>query len=176
MMLRKVAITGPESTGKSSLSQNLANHFKCDWVGEYARSYLEARNNTYKEEDLIHIARAQLASEESKSKDADRLLFCDSEMLVMKIWSDYVFKRCDPFIEQMLEQQQYALYLLCAPDLPWEDDPLRSNPHNRDFLFNRYQEILESRKLNYRIIRGLGNQRVLNAVSFVEELLNETAL
>lgn len=170
-MLKKVSITGPESTGKTWLTAQLAAHYQTTCVPEFARGFLASRHNKYTESDLLIIGKAQLHDELTKEVSANRLLFCDTDLLVLKVWSDFVFKRCDPWLEQMLNEHQYHLYLLCNPELPWQPDPLRTNPKDRELLFNMYVKELESRKLNYRIVAGDGMQRLKNAITFVDELL-----
>ncbi len=169
-MLKKVALTGPESTGKSQLAESLSIHYQTLWVPEYARTYLQERPD-YQESDLLIMAKQQLVSEQEIVKKSNTVVFLDTEFIVFKVWSDYMYKHCHPWIENAINEHTYDLYLLCAPDVAWRNDPLRSNPNDRQELFEKYQTILDDKGLNYRIITGLGNQRLLNAVSFVDELL-----
>ena len=131
----KIAIVGPESTGKSSLAEQLAVHYNTLWVPEYARAYLDKLSHPYTESDLLDIARGQLAMESSLSKKASRYLFCDTNLHVIKIWSEYKYKRCHTEILRNLHNDNYALHLLTNIDLPWEYDPQREHPHLRDFFF-----------------------------------------
>lgn len=172
-MLKKVSITGPESTGKTWLTAKLAAHYQTTYVPEYAREFLAERQNQYEESDLVKIGKAQLDDELKQEAQAKRVLFCDTDLIVLKVWSDFVFKRCDPWLEQMLNKHHYHLYLLCNPELPWQPDPLRTNPDDREILFSMYVKELESRKLNYRIVDGKGMHRLKNAITFVDDLLIE---
>jgi len=170
-MVKRVAITGSESTGKSMLSKQLAEHYQTAWVPEYAREYLDQLGRSYEEEDLLAIALGQLNLEKNVETQTGRYLFSDTELLVVKIWSDVKYKRCDPRILEMLEAQQYDLYLLCYIDIPWEYDPQREHPHLREHLFNLYHDEMLERNWNFRIVSGLGITRLKNAIKFVEECL-----
>lgn len=169
-MLKRVAITGPESTGKSTLAQALANHFHTAWVSEFAREYLKEKGTHYSIDDVLEIAKGQLKSEETQALLTDTFLFCDTDMLVTKIWCDVVFNTCPPWIEQQFKNHRYDLYLLCYPDIAWEPDPLRENPENRETLFGYYEEALKANGMPYEIISGKGTQRIAKAISFVKKL------
>jgi len=169
--LFKIAITGPESTGKSILSQELAGHYHTLWVPEYARIYLMQSAGKYNYDDLLKIARGQVRSEHAVEPLAERILFSDTELLVIKIWSEVKFGKCHPWIEEHLRKQTYDLYLLMNIDLPWEFDPLRENPENREFLFELYKSKLETLGVNYRIISGVGEERFQQAKSVIDQLM-----
>ncbi|MBC34933.1 MAG: ATPase [Bacteroidetes bacterium] len=171
-MLKKIAITGPESTGKSILTDQLANFFQTIWVQEYARTYIDHLNRPYEQKDILQIAKNQVQQVDLFSKKADDLLFVDTELLVTKIWSEVKYGECDPWIIDQFEKQDYDLYLLCAVDLPWEPDPQREHPEMRHKLFKIYQENLEKYKLNYKIVKGSGSERLMNAVGFVNSCLD----
>jgi NadR type nicotinamide-nucleotide adenylyltransferase len=170
-MLKRVAITGPESTGKSWLAKKLAKHFNTVWVSEYAREYLEAKGPQYDFDDIAFIAKVQKEREESLANVATDVLFCDTEPLVTKIWSEVVFNKCNPWIENEINSNPYDLYLLCYPDIDWEPDILRENPDNRMELFELYVKELEAHGLNYTIIMGQGDKRFDNALNAVNRLL-----
>lgn len=99
---------------------------------------------------------------------AGEILFCDTESIVNKIWCEEKFGTCHKWILDTIERDPYDLYLLCNIDLPWEEDPLRENPHDRDRIFSIYLRELESRGLNFAIISGTGAERVQNAIRFVD--------
>jgi len=168
-MIRKIAITGPESTGKSLLAEQLSRHYNTVWVPEYAREYLENLNRQYRETDIVKIAKGQINNEQSKLKLAKGFLFCDTELIVTKIWSEVKYNRCNQWIIRTIEEHKYDLFLLCDIDLPWVDDPLREHPDKRKFLFDLYQLELINRKLPFYIITGEGNTRLSNAIFFIEK-------
>lgn len=170
-MLRKIAITGPESTGKSWLAEHLARHYKTHFVKEYAREYLTRLEKPYTLDDIVQIAIGQRAAEKKIEVESNQLLFADTEMLVCKIWADFVFGETPAFIQQAFEQQHYDLYLLCDIDLPWEADPLREHPDRRNEIMGLYKQALDDRKMPYKLVSGLNNKRLQQAIDFVNELV-----
>ena len=165
----RISITGPESTGKSELAKQLADYYNTVWVPEVAREYLINLGRAYRFEDIIEIARKQLEMENSVASKASKFLFCDTDFLVTKIWSLYKYGKCDPWIEEMVLSHRYDLYLLCSTDLPWEDDPLREHPQQREELFGIYLEEIIQLKVLFSIVSGTGEQRLKNAILAVEE-------
>ncbi len=171
-MQRRIAITGPESTGKSWLAEHLALEFHAGWVPEYAREHLEALDRPYLQKDIKKIAQGQLEREELKALKGDPFLFCDTEFLVTRIWSLVKYGACDPWIETMADTHRYDLYLLCDIDLPWEFDPLREHPDKRQWLFDLYLKELNRRSLPFRIVKGSGRDRLLCALEAIKSLKN----
>lgn len=174
--LLKIAVTGPESTGKSLISGLLAGHYSTVWVPEFARVYLLNIDRPYNYEDILEIARGQMASEKAFEPIANKLLFADTELTVTKIWSMVKYGKCHPWIEEMLANQQYGLYLLMDIDLPWEYDALREHPHMRGHLMEMYISEMDRQGFNYRIISGHGEQRLKNAIAAVEDFLKYSAI
>lgn len=164
----KVVITGPESTGKSTVAKQLANYFKVEMVGEYSRTYLEQLDNPYSQNDLTAIAKGQIALEDKYLARNLNLTICDTSLEVLKIWSSYKYQSCDPFIEESLINRPPDLYLLMAPDLPWQPDPLRENPNDRLELFDLYRQELISSKVSFYEISGNGNERFEMAKKIVD--------
>ncbi len=142
--MRKVLITGPESTGKSSLAARMSEELGVPWVAEHARTYLRQLGRPYEEADLLHIAKGQVRAEEAAAQGCPPLLLCDTGMLVMKIWSEYKYGRCHPWILEQLHDRPYDLWVLCGIDTPWEADPLREHPHARQTLYGLYQAELKA--------------------------------
>ncbi len=170
-MLKRISITGPESSGKTWLAENLARYYNTFFVEEYSREYLEIHGADYVLEDVINIAKGQLERENEVAQKSKNLLFCDTDLLVTKIWCEVVFGSCPEWIENQFSKHVYDLYLLCCPDIPWEPDPLRENPDDRDQLFELYQSVLIENGLPFKIVRGLGEVRLENAITFVSEIL-----
>jgi NadR type nicotinamide-nucleotide adenylyltransferase len=166
-MLKKIAITGPESTGKSWLAEQLAKSFKTVWVSEYAREYLSERSTKYTIDDVIAIAKGQLVLEKQSCVNANEFLFCDTEMLVCTIWTDFVFGYVPDFIKEAFKNQHYDLYLLCDIDLPWESDPLREHPNSRELIFEKYKQALMQAQLPFVIVSGLGENRLNCAINAI---------
>ena len=167
-MIRRIAVTGPESTGKSVLTEQLASHFHTSWVPEYAREYLEKLERPYGENDILMIAKGQLEREEIQLAPAVNYLFCDTDLIVVKIWSEVKFNRCNPWILHASETHRYDLYLLCDIDLPWQYDPLREHPYKRQYLYDLYYNELKSRQFPFSVIRGTGPDRLNNALKTID--------
>ena len=167
-MIRKIAITGPESTGKSMLAEQLAGSYHTVWVPEYAREYLGELRRPYMEQDILLIAQGQLRQEQMLIEKSKGYLFCDTEMLVTKIWSEVKYQRCDPWIINAARNHRYDLYLLCDIDLPWEYDPLREHPGQRRFLFDLYYNELRKGNYPFAVVRGTGPARLENALAIID--------
>jgi len=166
----RISITGPESCGKSALSVELAKYYNTKYVEEVSRSYLKGKAN-YSYNDIISIAKLQLKKEEENANN--ELLFCDTDILVNKIWINYVYNKTDKWIEDNFLQHEYGLYLLCYPDLEWQYDPLRENPNNREELFVLYESELKSAGFNYKIVKGQGEKRLRNAIDIIDDYLKK---
>lgn len=156
--MKRIAVTGPESSGKTSLAERLAQEFGLAFVPEYAREYLIQRDGKYTQSDLVQIAEGQVKLW-SEAKSA-RGFVADTEMLVMKIWSDFKYGETDPVILSLLQKQHFDHYFLCYPDIPWEEDPLREHPEQRLELFELYLKELQDRKLPFSILKGDLSQRL----------------
>jgi nicotinamide riboside kinase len=226
--LKKIVVIGPESTGKSTLCEGLAAHYDTDWVPEYAREYLLANGMDYRYEDLLTIAKGQVALEEAKAEMVMRkpgagagmrgaagagtneaagdagvtdmvgavrmgrrgntddesgegmrrvpgapLLFVDTDLYVMKVWSEFVFGRCDPWILEQIAIRRYDAYLLCRTDLPWVKDALREYPDlvNREKLFHIYRDCLVNQSTPWAEIGGSAGERLGVAIAAVERLI-----
>ena len=167
-MIRKFVLTGPESTGKSTLAEALAKHYQTVWVQEYARSYLERLQQPYEKNDLIEIARGQLKLEDKMLKKANKVLICDTDLTVIKIWYQHRYGKVHPFIMDNLNKRHYDLYLLPDVDLPWKYDPQREHPHLREYFFSLYEKELRTRGIEYVILKGPVEQRFANAVNAIE--------
>ncbi len=166
--MKKIAVTGPESTGKSMLSEALAAHFNTVWVPEYAREYIGGLQRPYTQDDILAIAKGQLEREAIGLSKASGILICDTELIVTRIWSEVKYGTCDPWILEQIGKNPYDLYLLCDIDLPWQDDPQREHPHLREYLFGLYHSELVSRRLPFAVISGLGPARLSNALRIID--------
>jgi len=166
-LIKKIAITGPESTGKSQLSERLAGYYHTTWVPEFARAYIDHLDREYNHADILKIARGQLRSENRLLKHAKTFLFCDTELIVTKIWSDVKYSQCDEWILKKIDKHKYDLYLLCYIDIPWEFDPQREHPQLREHLFNLYLQEMTERNLPFAVVSGLGEERLQNAVDII---------
>lgn len=166
----KVAIVGPESSGKTTLCEALGWHCREKWVGEHARHYLDQLGRPYAEHDLLAIAQGQIAAEDDAIQGIRRSLFCDTDMITIRIWSEEKYGRCHPELERLAGQRHYDHWLLCRPDIPWEADPLRENPHDRDRLFGVYEAMLKRLGKPYTIVEGDREERLAIALSAVDRI------
>ncbi len=170
MQPKRIAITGPESTGKTTLAQALAADFGTIWVPEYAREYLEHLGRPYVFEDLEVIARGQRELEERYARLANRYLFCDTDLLVIKIWSAYKYQQTAPFVLESLSNRPYDLFVLCGTDVPWEYDPLRENPGEREELYQLYKKELTDHSMPFIEVSGSLEERVKRVSGFLLSL------
>jgi NadR type nicotinamide-nucleotide adenylyltransferase len=171
----RVAVIGPESTGKSLLCEGLAAHYKTVWVPEFAREYLSKTKGTYALQDIVTIYKEQYSHESELTLHANKLIFTDTEAIIAKVWCEHVYGFCPDEITQLIQQKPYDFYLLTSPDLPWEPDPLRENPGKGEFFFKWYKNILNELKLPYGTVSGIGERRLKNAIHIMEQALDFTS-
>lgn len=196
--MKKIVAIGPESTGKSTLCRQLAEHYNTLWCPEYAREYLLTHGVEYTYNDLLTIAKGQLALEDEianrETTDLNReplivngnsqskignlqssipLLFVDTDMYIMKVWCDYVYHKCHPFILEQIATRKYDLYLLCNPDLAWEPDVLREYPDeaSRLELYGIYKNLLLKQTTPFVEITGNYDERLYKAIQAVDKLI-----
>ena len=164
MIKEIVVVTGPESCGKTTLARQLADRWEAPLVNEAARDYLKNKDS-YQESDLLKIAKLQNATEQEKTVLSTDKLVCDTDLLVILIWSEVKYGKCDPWIRETFEncfnkKTLTRYYILCDPKIPWQQDRLRENPHNRDELFDMYIKKLTDYKLNYSVVSGRPQERL----------------
>jgi NadR type nicotinamide-nucleotide adenylyltransferase len=172
---KKIVILGPESTGKSTLCEALAKHYNTVWCPEYARQYLSEYGTDYDYENLLKIAKGQLAGEDQYVQKANQMLIIDTDMYVMKVWCEYVFNNCHPFILEKINERKYDAYLLCDIDLPWTADEMREYPNEepRKELFTIYKELLINQKTPWGIVSGRGAARTENAIALIDQMISK---
>ena len=175
--LIKVVLFGPESTGKTTLSEQLARHYNTVWVPEYAREYLQNKWNnerkTCQPHDLLPIAAGQMMLENRLTEKASKILICDTDLLETKVYSEaYYIGHCDPVLEKYALENAYHLYLLTDIDIPWEEDDLRDKPNEREQMFNYFKDTLIKHKRNFITLSGSKKKRLTTAVEHIDKLLN----
>lgn len=148
----------------------LAEHYNTCWVEEYARAYINQLKRPYQVHDLEKIARGQLEAERKRSEYANNILICDTNLIVIKIWSDFKYGSCPDWIVEEISRSNYDLHLLTYIDIPWKEDPQREHPDKRDYLYLKYKKELEFRGFKYVEIKGKMNERVSKAVSAINSL------
>ena len=172
----RVVLYGPESTGKTTLAKALADHYQTSWVPEFARSYLQEKWDKQQAvctlADLPIIAQGQLAAENAAIAQANRLIFCDTNILVTKVWSETHFDGyCAPELNTILAQTHYDLYLLTSIDVPWEKDDLRDRPNDREQMFTSFKQQLEAYNFPFLVLEGNPKERIKKAVVAIDQLL-----
>lgn len=174
----KVVLFGPESTGKTTLSKQLARHYNSVWVPEYAREYLQNKWNnerkTCEPEDLLPIAEGQMKLENDLAKKTDTVLICDTDLLETKVYSEaYYLGTCDPILERFAVKNSYDLYFLTYIDTPWEADDLRDKPNERKHMFEAFKNALVENNRPYVLLKGNKQARLEKAIKHVDELLKK---
>ncbi|PLW93939.1 MAG: ATPase [Marinilabiliales bacterium] len=169
----KIAITGPESTGKSTLSAELAKHFNTLWVPEYAREYIGSLKRDYTARDIEVIAKEQVQREKELLKYANRFLFCDTDPLVCHIWHLVKYGKPSDAISKLMKETKYDLILLCDIDMEWEYDPMREHPDKREWLMEKYKSELKNLTREYQLITGNENKRTDHANSVIQACINQ---
>ena len=175
-MLKKIVVIGPESTGKSTLCKQLAQHYNTVWCPEFAREYLLTNGTNYTYDDLLIIAKGQLAFEEEYSRmitNSHSPLFVDTDMYVMKVWCEFVFDKCHRFILDQIVERKYDLYLLCNTDLPWVKDELREYPdlESRHKLYTIYKDIMINQSVPWVDISGNYEERLQKGLDAVNQIM-----
>jgi NadR type nicotinamide-nucleotide adenylyltransferase len=177
--LKKIVIIGPESTGKSSLCEQLSAHFKTQWVREYAREYLLQHGTNYSFDDLLTIAKGQLQLEDTAvaqlttTNKHPSTLIIDTDMNVMKVWCEFVFEKCHHWILNKIVERKYDLYLFCNIDAPWVKDELREYPDlkTRTKLYHHYKDILVNQNTPWVDISGSYEERIQKAIAAVNAVI-----
>lgn len=167
----RVVLTGPESSGKTTLARQLSDHFNWPLINEFSREYLKEIGKAYTFNDVESIGRGQLALEQNTLKTSPNII-CDTDLTVIWVWMQVKYGEMAPWMEAQLMQTQNSLYLLCRPDLPWEPDPLRENPHDRPALFEKYEQLLKRLKVHYKVLEGHGEIRLKSALEFIAHNLS----
>jgi nicotinamide riboside kinase len=167
-MLR-IAITGPESSGKTTLCRLLSDYFKVPFISEYARTFLENTSGAYQQSDLDFIAKEHLKNILTSTHSVS---ISDTDFSVLEIWSEYKFKNSSKLIKELAGKDLFGLHILCRPDIPWEADKLRENEHSRLYLFDLYKASLTMHRKNFIVVDGSVENRTKKSIKFIEQLID----
>ena len=172
--MKKIVILGPESVGKTTLCHELEKNLKAVFIPEFARNYIEQIHRTYTYEDVELIAKQQVKDlKEAINNNTDNeFLVMDTFLIVTKVWFLHVFNRCPVWLQTELENAQIDFFLLLKPDIPWLDDPVRENPHIREYLYDWYKRELDEIGASYAEIGGFGNIRTKRAMRAIRARFN----
>jgi nicotinamide riboside kinase len=170
--MKRIALIGPECTGKSSLSKALSDYFESPWIPEYARTYVENLNRPYTFDDVEAIARHQVKElSDCQNKFADKpYVFLDTDLIITKVWFQHAYNRIPDWLNEAIIRSDINHYFLCFPDLPWISDPLRENGHLRNFFFDWYQREVADLNKPFSVIKGEGDSRLHSAIKILENI------
>ena len=187
-MIKKIVILGSESTGKSTLCAQLAEYYKTVWVEEYAREYLDTNGVDYTFDNLLEIAKGQLTLEQraitgvmstanlstTEAAHKSNLVFLDTNLVVLKVWCEFVFDKCHKWILDQIAENTYDLYLLCDIDIPWVKDELREYPDLsiRKKLYHHYKDIMVNQQVPWININGNYEERMQKAIMAINKINN----
>lgn len=171
--VKRVVVYGPESTGKSTLTRNLARHYDTVFVSEYARGYLDHKGAVCEPRDIIPIARGHLAAEEALARQANRVLFIDTDSVTTALYSDWYYGRVPDEVAELAARRRHDLHLLLDVDVPWVADPQRDQPHRREELRDRFHRELVERGWPFVWVRGSWDERWATATAAVDALLRD---
>lgn len=167
--MRRIVITGSESTGKTELTRQLSDKYNCKFIPEYSREYIENLSRPYTKQDVLNIGRKQIDQYKEVIRSGECAIF-DTWLIITNVWLKVVFNSEEALISRTISDSKIDLYLLCSNDLPWVPDPVRENGGKmRDKLFEMYREELLKNNLPFRVIEGKGEERLRNAIFTIEE-------
>ncbi|MCC9072913.1 DUF4301 family protein [Flavobacterium sp. F-65] len=171
----KFALFGPESTGKTTLAQQLASYYETEWVPEFARDYLqqkwEENQHICVEADMMPIAYGQTKLENDKLVSANKFLFCDTNLMVTKVFSEMYYNYCNPLLNEAALEHEYDLFFLTDIDVPWEKDDIRDSPKERESVFSVFKRALIEAKKPYITLSGNKKSRLAKAVGIIDNLV-----
>jgi len=170
----KIALFGPESTGKTTLAKQLADYYETEWVPEFARDYLqekwEKNQHICVADDMMPIAYGQTALENEKLAKANKYLFCDTNLMVTKVFSEMYYGFCDPLLNEAALKHEYDLFFLTDIDVPWEKDDIRDTPNGRETVFSVFKQTLIDTKKPFITLSGDKETRIAKATIIVHNL------
>jgi len=172
--VKRVVVIGSESTGKTTLAQNLAEHYGTVWSPEFVRLYLDEKPVPLDHTDIEPIARGQIELEDRMAREANRLLILDTDLISTRIYAEHYYGYCPEWIIEAAHDRRADLYLMTDIDVPWVADPQRDRPHLREEMHALFRDSLESRGIPYILIRGNWDERFRTAVNTIDRLLGES--
>ena len=170
-MIYKITLTGPESTGKSTLTEKLSIHYKTTHVPDYSRYYIDQHSGKYTEHDVLAIARGIIEQEDNMIRNANKILFSDNDLINIKIWLQYYKWSVPDWLQQQILKRKSDLYLFCDIDLPWTPDSQRSNPNDRDELFAKFTSELNALEADLKFVSGTMSERTEIATAHIDTFL-----
>ncbi|MBF4506814.1 DUF4301 family protein [Flavobacterium sp. JLP] len=171
----KIALFGPESTGKTTLAKQLAAYYETEWVPEFARDYLQKKWEENQQictaDDMLPIAYGQTELENQKLSTANKYLFCDTNLMVTKVFSEMYYGFCDPLLNEAALEHEYDLFFLTDIDVPWEKDDIRDSPDGRQTVFSVFKQTLIDNNKPFITLSGDEKSRLEKATAIVDDLI-----
>ena len=167
MIMIRIGVIGPESVGKSTLCRQLSERYGYRWIKEYARTYVEQLSRPYTFDDVQRIAQRQIS--EIKASYPEKVVLYDTELIITKVWMEHVYGKVAEEVIEALRAYPMDKYLLLAPDLPAEPDPVRENLDKRQYFFEWYEREIQATGVPYNVIRGEGETRIRNAYKAIQQ-------
>jgi len=159
--MKRIAILGAESSGKSTLCEALARRYRTVWVPEYLREFVDTMGRVPFEDDQFGIARTQRTREDAAALQARDVLFCDTTPLMTALYSRVYWGRVDAQLQELARSHDYALTLVTATDTPWMPDGLqRESEEVRDLVHRMVLAELQERGIPYLLVQGDLPQRL----------------
>jgi nicotinamide riboside kinase len=169
--VHRIAITGTESTGKTTLAEQLSTQLNVFLLPDVSREYIAALQRPYTKEDVLEIARQIIQQEEEAAAKTQKVFLSDNDLINIKIWLSYYNWKVPDWLQSRILLNQPSLYLLCFPDIPWVADEQRANPLDRDKLYSRFVAEIEAIKAPYQVLKGSELERLYKAKTLVEKFL-----
>ena len=166
---RNIVVTGPESSGKTTLFNELKSLSGFNFISEYSRTYIDKINRPYQYNDILEIAKFYVKEVET-ARINKRSVISDTDLLTLLVWCEYKYDKCHPFIIDKLDKNPPDLYLVCSPNIPWEYDPQRENPNNRVELFDIYLKKINELGIDFEIIEGNNSKRLIQAKNILQNI------
>jgi len=170
-IIKRIVLTGPECSGKTTLSKQLSEYYNEPWLPEFAREYVENLNRPYNFNDVVYIAKKQIELENNYMAKAKKFLILDTDLIITKIWLLHVYGKCPEWINNEIKKNENSIYLLCMPDLPWQPDNVRENPNIREELLNKYKNEIIKNNFSYFVISNSGEERFKNTINNLNNIL-----
>jgi HTH-type transcriptional repressor of NAD biosynthesis genes len=169
--LKLICFYGPESTGKSVMAQRMAKHYNTVFVPEVAREWITT--NAFNREDIIAIGRKQTERVFQQARKANKILFCDTDLITTQIYSRHYLGVVPPVLYELEKMVEYDQYFLFDIDVPWVSDGLRDlgEPDKRREMHNRFKSELERRSISWIDVRGSWEERTQIISKAVDKML-----
>lgn len=167
----RIVVTGSECTGKTTLSQQLADRLGGLWLPEYSRRYVESVQRALTAADVEPIARGQMALEDASLLSRPQLIVQDTDLVSTVVYAEFYYGRCPPWIEEQAQLRLAPLYLICDIDIPWIPDGVRDQPNAREMIHARFVHTLERVGARAVLVSGLGPERLEHALTVVRDAI-----